>query len=112
MAVTSPELVRFIESEFQALADPAKAAPMQAYMKTAEPFYGIQKLERARIFRQLKKRFSPANRREYEAGIRALWRLPHREEKYAAIQYAVQTPALITGKSLPLYEKLIREGAW
>ena len=112
MAVSSPEIVRFIESEFQALADPVKAALMQAYMKTAEPFYGIQKPERARIFRQMKKRFAPAGRREYEAGIRALWRLPHREEKYAAIEYAVQSRALITGKSLPLYEKLIRDGAW
>jgi 3-methyladenine DNA glycosylase AlkD len=112
MAVSSPELVRFIESEFHALADPAKAAPMQAYMKTAEPFYGIQKPERARVFREMKKRFAPATRREYEASIRALWRLPHREEKYAAIEYAVQSPALITGKSLPLYEKLIREGSW
>jgi len=112
MSIPSAELVRFIESEFQALANPAKAAPMQAYMKTAEPFYGIQKPERAQILREMKKRFSPANRREYEAGIRALWRLPHREEKYTAIEYAMQSPALVTSRSLPLYEKLIREGAW
>jgi 3-methyladenine DNA glycosylase AlkD len=106
------ELVRFIQQEFRKLADPEKAAPMAAYMKTQMPFYGIQKPARALVFRAMKKRFAPKTRRDYEAGVLALWRLPHREEKYAALEFASSWPDFISAESLALYERLIREGAW
>ena len=85
---------------------------MAAYLKTSMPFYGVMKPDRAPIHQQMKKRFAPSNRRAYEAGVRALWRLPHREEKYAAIVFARQSDVFITADSLPLYERMIREGAW
>ena len=44
----SQKMVRFVQSELAALADPAKAAPMQAYMKTQMPFYGVPKPARVR----------------------------------------------------------------
>jgi 3-methyladenine DNA glycosylase AlkD len=112
MPAFSKNVVQFIQQEFRKLADPAKAAPMAAYMKTETPFHGIQKPARAAVLREVKKRFAPKTRQEYEAGVLALWRLPHREEKYAALDFAIQWPAFINRESLPLYERLIREGAW
>lgn len=112
MAKLDRAAVDFVQSELKALADPAKAVPMAAYMKTDMPFYGVQKPDREAIHRQLKKRFIPSNRREYEAAVRALWELPHREEKYAAVEFAIMHEPFITSASLPLYERLIREGAW
>ncbi len=51
-------------------------------------------------------------RKAYEANVQALWALPHREEKYAALEYAFNFPDFTDTKSIPLYESLIRDGAW
>jgi 3-methyladenine DNA glycosylase AlkD len=112
VSTSSDQLIAFVSAQFRGLADPAIAGPMAAYMKTSMPFYGIRKPERVPVHREMKKRFAPASRREYEAGVRALWRLPHREEKYAAVVFARQSDPFITVEALPLYERLIREGAW
>lgn len=105
-------LARFVREGLGACADPAKAAPMARYMKTSMPFYGVQKPERESMYKEMRRRFVPSTREEYELGILSLWKLPHREEKYAAIEYARQHPAFIRMDSLPLYERMIREGAW
>ena len=109
---STEQLVEFVRERFRGLASAANAAPMAAYMKTATPFYGIKKPDRMPVYREMKKRFTPSSRREYEAGARALWRLAYREEKYAAIEFARQSEAFITIQSFPLYQRLVREGAW
>lgn len=106
------EVVNFVQSSFEELADPVKAGPMAKYMKTEMPFYGIQKTERIPVNRELRKQFRPKNRRQYHSIVRALWKLPHREEKYTAIEYARQSEELVTFESLPLYELMIRQGGW
>lgn len=105
-------LVEFVQTEFRRLADPDKAEPMAKYMRTTMPFYGIQKPERVPIYRQIKKNFAPGSAEQYKENILALWNLPHREEKYSAIQYATMFRDYINFGSIPLYERLIREGAW
>ena len=89
-----------------------KKIGMAAYMKTDMPFYGIQKPERLPIYRQMVKQFPATSRKAYEANVQALWALPHREEKYAALEYAFNFPDFTDTKSIPLYESLIRDGAW
>lgn len=106
------ELCRFVTEGLGAVAVPADAASMQAYMKTTMPFFGVKKPLRVPINREVKERFAPNDRVEYEAAVRALWALPHREEKYTALFYARQFKRLITSESLGLYEQLIREGQW
>lgn len=106
------EIAAFVQHELQNLADPAKAKPMAAYMKTEMPFYGVQKQGRTKIARDIKKKFSIESQREYELVVKRLWRMPHREEKYLAIQVAQLYYEFITPGSIALYEKLIREGAW
>jgi 3-methyladenine DNA glycosylase AlkD len=105
------EMVEYIRREFAKLANPGKARAMAAYMKTSQPFYGVNRPEQRRLVRAARRQFPPANRREYERAVLALWRLPHREEQYAAIEFA-RTPDYIALASLKLYERLIREGAW
>ncbi len=94
------------------LADPSKAGPMAAYMKTAMPFYGVQKKGRTAVLRTLVREFAPDSHPTYEAYVRALWDQPHREEKYLAIGYARAWKEFINFDSLPLYRDLIVEGAW
>jgi len=105
-------LVTFVETELAALADPVKAGPMQAYMKTNMPFYGIPKPARALVERELKERFVPTSADQYRRNVLALWNLKHREEKYLAIGYARTFKKFVSFEQIDLYRQMIVEGAW
>lgn len=106
------DAIALVRSSLAAVADPAKAEPMAAYMKTEMPFYGVQKSGRVPIARQLVRRFPAGDRAEYEAVVRGLWGLDHREEKYLALAYARGFPSFVDAESMELYRDLIVEGAW
>lgn len=105
-------LVTSAQAGLKALADPDKAGPMAAYLKTEMPFYGVNAGPRQALAKKLAKAHRPGGRRGYERAVRALWALPHREEKYLAIDLARAWHAFIEPATLPLYEQLVREGAW
>ena len=101
-----------VGEELARVANPAKAPDMQAYMKTDMSFYGVQGPGREQILRKLLEDFPPADREEYEDLVLGLWDLPHREEKYLALGVAGRYRRFIVPDSLPLYRRLIVEGAW
>lgn len=103
------DLVQFVQGELEKRADPEKAGPMAAYMKTRMPFYGVQKKGRDEISRAFAD-YRPDSLQDYEKAVLSLWSLPHREEKYLAINFATRMSEFIQPDSLPLYEKLIRDG--
>lgn len=94
------------------MADPERAAPMAAYMKTSMPFYGVASPLRRPIARELKLQFPPGSPDGYRTNVLLLWALPHREEKYLAIGYALSFKKLITFEQIGLYHQLVTEGAW
>jgi len=106
------ELCAFVSGQLGSHADPAKAGPMAAYMKTDMPFYGVAKPERDRIATAVKDRFPIADHHAYEQAVTGLWALPHREEKYLAIRMARLYADFVTPRSLALYKRLIQDGAW
>jgi 3-methyladenine DNA glycosylase AlkD len=108
----STPLASFVTRRLTAAADPAKAGPMAAYLKTDMPFYGVQKPARTRIVREALQRYGPADADAWEAQVLALWALPHREEKYCALDWLLRYPRFLEPVRLPLLEQLIREGAW
>jgi len=81
-------------------------------MKTNMPFYGVQKPDRLPIIKELRDNFAPESQEEYATNVLSLWQHPNREQKYLAINYAELFPHFIVIDSLPLYERLVREGAW
>ena len=103
---------RFVSDSLAAAANPEKAVGMQAYMKTNMPFYGVRKAGRTPIMRTLFKEYVPTDREDYEELVLALWNLPHREEKYLALGVAGRHKRFIIPASMPLYQRLILEGAW
>ena len=109
---SSSQLVEHVRNSLSLLRDSELAAGMAAYMKTEMPFYGVQKPLRVPILREIKKNFAPRDLSEYEACVLALWAQPHREEKYMAINYADSFQQFKVKDAIPLYERLIREGAW
>lgn len=102
----------WLQCQLDTQRDPEKAPQMAAYMKTDMPFYGVQKPQRQVIFRQCKKLFVPSSQEDYEAAVAAIWALPHREEKYIAIDYACAFRKWRQLGALPLYQQMIQEGAW
>lgn len=112
MSIDLPGVREFAQSALAASADTEKADGMQAYMKTEMPFYGVQKPHRTPILRKLVRDFVPGSRDEYEDLVLALWTLPHREEKYLAQGVATAHDQFIVPDSLPLYRRMIVEGAW
>jgi 3-methyladenine DNA glycosylase AlkD len=104
--------VDFVGAELGALADPVRARQMAAYMKTTMPFYGVAQPEREPVFRQMVQAMPIQNAETYEAVVSALWRQPHREDKYAALTVAQSFDGFVTPDRLPLYERMVREGGW
>lgn len=105
-------LIREVERGLSERADPGRAAPMQAYMKTEQPFYGVPRPLRREVERQVKASFRPSDRATWEAGVRALYAQPHRETRYLALAVARHHPKFLDALALPLCEHLIRAGAW
>jgi len=96
----------------QRIADPVRAREMAAYMKTQMPFFGVPSRDRKVIVRTLSEAFPATTRNEYQHNVRALWRGPHREEKYLAVGYARSFSRFVTLSSIPLYRTMITSGAW
>lgn len=89
---------------------------MQAYMKSALPFYGVPSPVLRKAVRPLIKAHPLTDRASWERTIRTLWHeASKREERYAAIEIAGhrlyrvhQTP----DAAAHLYRELITTGAW
>ncbi len=88
---------------------------MQAYMKSAMPFRGVQKPARTRLLTPLFAARPPADRAGYEATVLALWReAEFREERYAALALTETPPARQwqDPDALPIYDEMVVTGAW
>jgi 3-methyladenine DNA glycosylase AlkD len=114
VAAPDAELVSTIRRALAEAADPSKAGPMQAYMKSEMPYRGIPSPQLKALLRPLLAQH-PLDEETWQATVLELWDAAgFREERYAALTLArhplhrehrqIQT--------LGLYEHLIRTGAW
>jgi 3-methyladenine DNA glycosylase AlkD len=108
-------MIEAIRAELAARADPEKAAGMQAYMKSAMPFYGVQKPGREAIARAVFAAYPLEGFEAWRDAVLRLWReATRREERYLAIRLARDRRYREhrTMAALPLYDELIVTGAW
>ena len=104
-----------LRATFAAHANAARAAPMQAYMKSALPFRGIDAPLRRRLTAALVRAQPLPDTATLSQTMRTLWRQARcREERYAAMELARIGPhrKLLDVALLPLYEEMIATGAW
>ncbi|CAM2065105.1 DNA alkylation repair protein [Sulfidibacter corallicola] len=87
-------------------ADPVQAVPMQAYMKTDQPFYGVRAPVRKQLCRDARAKYPLKLRDEYERVVRELWAGPHREDQHAALDVAENHRKHRIPASMPLYVDL------
>ncbi|MEV7604561.1 DNA alkylation repair protein [Paenarthrobacter sp. NPDC089322] len=107
------ELVEAIRSRLLAAADGVRAQGAQAYMKSDMPSLGVRVPEVRRIVKAALKQFPVASPESLRATVLDLWRQAKaREERYAAIDLTDLRLVRTDVDMLPVYEEIIRTGAW
>jgi 3-methyladenine DNA glycosylase AlkD len=88
---------------------------MQAYMKSAMPYRGVQTPMRRKLVRGALRAHPLADRTSWLAAVLELWRdAEYREERYAALD-VIGAPTFSkyrTMDMLPVYEEIVIAGAW
>lgn len=112
-----PDLVSAVRAALEQQADPVRAAGQQRHMKSALPYFGLTSPQLKAALGPLLRdpALSMESRDQWVATIRALWDgATHREQWYAAIALARHRPyrAWVDSDAMPLWESLIRSGAW
>jgi 3-methyladenine DNA glycosylase AlkD len=113
--MSAATLARELRSALRRVADPAKAAPMQAYAKSSMPYLGVATPERRGVCRVVFAAIDFPTAAAWRRAALGLWRgARFREERYCAID--------LTGirrfdhfqdmAALPMYEEMIVNGAW
>lgn len=92
--------------------NPEKAGPMQRYMKTEQPFFGIQKPLRAQLIRDELRRHPVEDPEGYRSTVQTLWRDSRRESQYAAIDIAMHYIRWRTDEHWDLYRVLVHTATW
>jgi 3-methyladenine DNA glycosylase AlkD len=88
---------------------------MQAYMKSAMPYLGVQTPMLRKTIRPLFRAHALETFAEWSAVVLELWRTArYREERYAAIELAgvARYRSFRTLDTVPMYEEMITSGAW
>jgi 3-methyladenine DNA glycosylase AlkD len=104
-----------IRSGLADLANPDKAPDMQAYMKSAMPFRGVQKPARVKLARAVFDAHPLESFAAWRDTVLTLWHdATYREERYMALALLQERRYrdYCTLDALPIYEELIVTGAW
>lgn len=110
-----PPLLLALRRELKRVAVPANAPAMQAYMKSAMPFYGVSADPLRAACRKVFARHQIPSAAAWRRDALALWDgATHREERYAAVEWTGdrRADAFQTLEALPMYEHMIVTGAW
>ncbi len=111
-------LVAAVRAALLAEADPAKAAPMRAYMKSTMPMLGVPQPVRAAVLRPLLAEHPLPDAGRWRAAVLGLWRAAaYREERYAALTLAGHRTyrGFLLGEpaeSVRMLDELVVTGAW
>jgi 3-methyladenine DNA glycosylase AlkD len=113
---TDRALVDAVHVALVAVADPAAAEPMRAYMKSTMPFLGVPTPARTAALRPVLAAYPLPDAGRWRGTVRTLWReATHRELRYAALALARRYPEHLAAEpaaSLHLLDEIIVTGAW
>lgn len=112
-----PDLASAVRAELVARTNPVRAVGQQRYMKSPMPYLGLTSVDlRATLAPLLRDpRLAMESRAQWEATVTQLWdEATHREEWYTAVALARHGAyrSWVDSEAMPLWERLIRLGAW
>jgi len=112
--MTTP-LAAAVLAQLRAIADPARAPAMQAYMKSNMPYLGVSAVPLRQACKTLFAGLAWADSAAWQADVLAIWHeAEFREQRYAAIELTGLRNArgFQTTEALPMYAEMIVTGAW
>lgn len=113
--MAGPSLREQIRLVLKAVAEPARAPAMQAYMKSSMPYLGVSTVPRRAALKPLFADLDWPDSAAWQAEVLGIWRAAaFREERYAAIELTGLKAARRFQQidALPMYEEMIVAGAW
>ncbi len=108
-------LIEAVRASLSALADPARAESMRAYMKSAMPCYGVATTPLRQACKELFAAHPLPDKASWQRAVLTIFReAERREERYVAIELsgARVYKAHQAMDLLPMYEEMIVTGAW
>ena len=109
-------LIEALRTAFAAHADPVRAVPMQAYMKSVLPFYGIPAPLRRQLTASAVLAHPATDTNSLVTAMQTLWRTArYREERYAAAELPRSSRLhrkLVNLDLLAVLTEMITTGAW
>ena len=109
-------LIAALRRELKAAADPDRAPKMQAYMKSAMPYYGVPTPPLRKIERAVFDAHPLDGVDAWRDTVLELWRkAKFREERYAAIGltgHKRYRDHQVPDVAFPIYEEMLVTGAW
>jgi 3-methyladenine DNA glycosylase AlkD len=108
-------LAATLRDRLTAVADPASAPGMQAYMKSAMPYLGVSAVPLRAVCKAVFADLHYADQAEWQRDVLEIWRgAQFREERHAAIELTGIRAArpFQTLDALAMYEEMIVTGAW
>jgi len=110
-ALAETVLARLVAA-YGAAADPARAAPMAAYMRDLFPFLGIASAPRRALSRQVLAGTPRPAAADLAAVAQGCWRLPEREYQYFACDWLARHARVPGPEFLPTLRTLITTKSW
>jgi len=104
-----------VRQALEAVAEPARAPAMQAYMKSAMPYLGVATVPRRAALKPILAPLAWSDAAVWRTDVLDLWRhAEFREERYAALELCALKAARPFQRidALPMYEEMIVTGAW
>lgn len=101
-----------ITAGLEALADPAAAAPMRAYMRDQFTFYGVKTPDRVALCRQVAAEVGPLHEVDLDSLARWAWARPQREHQYAATWFLRRHVRLLSSDFIHSAGWLITHKSW
>ncbi|MBT8160263.1 MULTISPECIES: DNA alkylation repair protein [Arthrobacter] len=107
------ERIAIIRERLRAESDPERAKAAQAYMRSSIPSLGVRVPAVRRMVLATARELPFGSPEELRDDVLTLWReATWREERYAAIDLTSLKSVAGDLEMLPLYEEIIRTGAW
>lgn len=101
-----------LTATYGAAADPARAAPMRAYMKDVAPFLGLTTPVRRALSRTVVEGTPRPDETDCTAVALRCWRLPEREYQYFAVDYLRRHARVLSSGFLPVARHLVSTTPW
>jgi 3-methyladenine DNA glycosylase AlkD len=104
-----------LQRDYRAASDPERAPGMQPYMRSTMPYYGVTAPATVALCRRRFAGLVFRSLAEWQRTTLFLWnRAEFREERYAAIVLTGErcSREFQTVAAVPLYEEMVRTGAW